>query len=284
MPAEPGPAVRRRQLGRQLRDLRIGSGLKTIKAAADRTGLSTATISRIESAKQTITDKNVRLMCQAYGVGAPLLDTLLRLARESDDRGWLLAYSDTVPDWFTRFVGEEADASEIWNWEIDVVPGLLQTADYMRAIALASGSDVTESNVRTRIALRQARQEQLASSDGARLIAIIGEGALRTIVGSRQIMRQQIEQLIEATRRANVTIHVLPFTAGAHPGVTSFAILHFAADIGDPTVFVEVDGGALYPDRSSDFDRYAWMFERLRQQALSPEETISLLGNLAAEL
>src|SRR6266508_3125888 len=96
----PGPATRRRQLGRQLRDLRLSAGLKTMEAAAERTGLSRATISRIESAKQTILPRTVRLLCQTYGIGAPLLDHLVRLAAESEDRGWLVAYSDTVPNWF----------------------------------------------------------------------------------------------------------------------------------------------------------------------------------------
>lgn len=101
---EPGPATRRRQLGRQLRDLRLAAGLKSIAAAAETSGLSTATISRIENAKQTILPRTVRLLCHCYGVGAPLLDHLLRLAEESEDRGWLVAYSDTTPNCHARAV------------------------------------------------------------------------------------------------------------------------------------------------------------------------------------
>jgi transcriptional regulator with XRE-family HTH domain len=141
MPTEPGPATRRRQLGRQLRGLRLAAGLRSIAAAAEASGLSTATISRIENAKQTILPRTVPLL---RGLGAPLLDHLLRLAEESEDRGWLVAYSDTTPNWFERYLGEEAEASEIWKYEAEYMTGLLQTPDYCRAVRAANSDDVTE--------------------------------------------------------------------------------------------------------------------------------------------
>jgi transcriptional regulator with XRE-family HTH domain len=285
MAAEPelGPATRRRQLGRELRKLRLAAGLKTIKSAAERTGLSTATISRIEAAKQAITPKNVRLMGQAYGVGAPLLDTLVRLAGESDDRGWLVAYSDTVPDWFERFVGEEADARTIWNFELKVIPGLLQTEAYTRAVSVASNPRATEDDLRQSIAFRRARQERLLAANSPELVAVIDESALHRVVGSPEVMREQLRHLIEVSTHPNITVLVLPFSAGAHPAKTSFAVLHFMPEGGEPTVFVEVEGGALYPDRVTDFDRYTWIFHQLEQLALSAENTCALLSRLVGE-
>jgi transcriptional regulator with XRE-family HTH domain len=285
MSAEPGPATRRRQLGRQLRDLRVAAGLRTMEAAAQRTGLSRATISRIESAKQTILPRTVRLLCQTYSVGAPLIDHLVRLAEESEDRGWLVAYSDTTPNWFERFLGEEAEASEMWKYEAELIPGLLQTADYCRAIRAANGPDITEDDIVRSIEFRFARKELLDRARPPRLHVVVNEAALRRHVGGRTVMHEQLRHLVDVMRRPNITMQVLPFEAGAHPAMTgSFTMLHFPADDGEPTIFVEVDSGALYPDRPSDFDRYSWIFARLRDLALSPKKSIALVSRVIDEL
>lgn len=285
MPTEPGPATRRRQLGRQLRELRLAAGLKTMEAAAERCGLSRATISRIESAKQTILPRTVRLLCQTYGVGAPLLDHLLRLAEESEDRGWLVAYSDTTPNWFERFLGEEAEASEIWTYEGEFVPGLLQTANYCRAVRAANSPDLTEDDIERSVEFRLARQELLDRAKPPRLHVVINEGVLCRQIGGPKGMREQLQHLVDVARRPNITLQVLPFKAGAHPGMTgSFTMLHFPVDSGESTIFVEVDSGALYPDRPADFDRYTWIFGRLRDLALSPARSIALVSRLMDEL
>lgn len=285
MPTEPGPATRRRQLGRQLRELRLAAGLKTMESAAERSGLSRATISRIENAKQTILPRTVRLLCQTYGVGAPLLDHLVRLAEESEDRGWLLAYSDTTPNWFERYLGEEAEASEIWEYEAEFMPGLLQTAAYCRALSAVNSPDATDEDVARRVELRLARQQLLDRATPPRLHVVINEAVLRRQVGGPQIMREQLRQLAALADRPNVIVQVLPFTAGAHPAMTgSFIVLRFPADGGDPTIFVEVDSGALYPDRPVDVERYTWMFGQLRHLALPPGESISLISRVTEEL
>lgn len=285
MPTEPGPATRRRQLGRQLRDLRLAAGLKSIAAAAEASGLSTATISRIESAKQTILPRTVRLLCHCYGVGAPLLDHLLRLAEESEDRGWLVAYSDTTPNWFERYLGEEAEASEIWEYGAEYMPGLLQTAAYCRAVSAASSPDTTKEDVERRVELRLARQELLEQDTPPALHVVVNEAVLRRRVGGTKAMRAQLRHLIEMAKRPNVTVQVLPFNAGAHPAmIGSFIMLHFPTDGGEPTIFVEVDSGALYPDRPSDFERYTWMFGRLRDLALSPAKSVALVSKVMEEL
>jgi transcriptional regulator with XRE-family HTH domain len=282
MATEPGPAVRRRQLGRQLRDLRIAAGLKTMEAAAERSGLSRATISRVESAKQTILPRTVRLLCQTYGIGAPMLDHLLRLAAESDDRSWLLAYSDTVPNWFERYVGEESEATEIWSYENEFVPGLLQTADYCRAVSAAAGPNVREEDLQRLVTLRQARQERLSGKNSPRLSIVINEAVIRRVVGSPEIMREQLRHLQKLAKSPNITLRVLPFSAGAHPAMTgSFTMLHFPADTGVSTIFVEVDSGAIYPNRPTDVDRYSWIFSRLCDLALSSAKSAALAGRVA---
>jgi transcriptional regulator with XRE-family HTH domain len=281
----PGPATRRRQLSRQLRDLRLAAGLKTMEAAAERSGLSSASISRIENAKQTILPRTVRLLCQTYGIGAPMLDHLLRLAEESEDRGWLVAYSDTTPNWFGRYLGEEAEASEIWEYEAEFIPGLLQTADYCEAVSAANSANATKEGVARLVELRLARQELLERDVPPRLHCVVSEGVLRRLVGGTRVMRDQLRHLAEMSKRRNVTVQVLPFSAGAHPAMTgSFIMLHFPSDSGEPTIFVEVDSGALYPDGPADFERYTWKFGRLRHLALSPTKSMALVSRLIEEL
>lgn len=285
MTTEPGPATRRRQLGRQLRDLRLAAGLRTMESAATRSGLSRATISRIESAKQTILPRTVRLLCQTYGVGAPMIDHLAKLAAESEDRGWLLAYSDTMPNWFERFVGEEAEASEIWTYEAEFVPGLLQTAEYCRAVSTASSPASNEEEVDRRVEFRMARQKRLERASPPQLKVVVNEAVLLRRVGGVAVMREQLGHLSELADRPNIEIQVLPFGAGAHPAMTgSFTALHFPASGGEPTILVEVDSGALYPDRPTDFERYTWMFGQLRDLALSPAKSMTLLSRVMEEL
>lgn len=255
-----------------------------MEAAAERSGLSRATISRIESAKQTILPKTVRLLCQAYGIGAPMIDHLARLAEESEDRGWLVAYSDTVPDWFERYAGEEAEASEIWTYEAEYVPGLLQTADYCRAVRVANSADVPAADVERSVDLRMARQRRLDDPGSVRLRAVVSEGALRRQVGGRDVMRAQLEHIVTMATKPAVTVQVLPFSAGEHPAMTgAFSVLHFSDTTAQPTIFVEVDSGAVYPDRPTDLDRYTWVFSRLTDLALSPDESAGLVSRLVTE-
>jgi len=285
MTDEPGPAIRRRQLGRQLRDLRITAGFRTMEAAAEATGLSRVTIGRIESAKQTILPRTVRTLCHAYGVGAPMLDHLLRLAEESEDRGWLLEYSETVPNWFARYAGEEADASTIWTYEPECVPGLLQTDEYMRAVMAAARPGADPESLSDSIAFRRRRQERLTSDKPPQLMAVINQAALLRLVGGAAVMRAQLLHLIEMASLPNVTLQALPFSAGAHPAmICAFTVLHFPAEAGMATIYEEVYGGAVYPDTPAEIDHCRWMFGKLQELALSPEDTTGLLTTLAAEL
>lgn len=207
---------------------RLAAGIKSIAVAAARSGLSTATISRIENAKQTILPRTVRLLCHCYGIGAPLLDHLLRLAEESEDRGWLVAYSDTTPNWFERYLGEEAEASEIWEYGAEFIPGLLQTAGYCRAVRAANSADVTEEEIARSVEFRLARQELLERESPPRLHVVVNESVLRRHVGGRKVMREQLRHLAEMAKRPNVTVQVLPFNAGARPAMTgSFIMLHW---------------------------------------------------------
>ena len=282
MSDEVGPAVRRRQLSRQLRELRTAAGFTTMDAAASATGLSRATISRIESAKQVILPRTVRLLCQIYGIGSPTLDAMLRLAEEAgDDRNWQSAYAGTVPDWFERYVDEESDATEMWTYEAELVPGLLQTADYIRAVRLASEPDAGREDLDRAVAFRVARQERLTAKRGPKLHAVINEAVLHRQVGGPEVMSAQLRHLLAISERPNVTLQVLPFAVGAHAAMAgSFMILRFPPSTGVATIFVEVDSHGMYRDKPAEFDRYEWIFGRVRAQALDPATSRTLLSSM----
>jgi transcriptional regulator with XRE-family HTH domain len=273
-----GPALRRRQLSRQLRELRTAAGFTTMDAAAAATGLSRATISRIESAKQVILPRTVRLLCQIYGIGSPTLDQLLRLAEASEERGWQLEYAGVVPEWFERYVGEESDATDLRTYEAEFVPGLLQTADYCRAVCTAVMPDTSRKDLDRAVEFRAARQTRLTAKRAPKLHAVINEAVLRRQVGGPDVLSAQLRHLLTMAERPNITVQVLPFESGAHPAMTgSFTILGFPPSTGVATVFVEVDSCGLYRDKPHDFDRYDWIFGQLTKTALTEDESISLL-------
>lgn len=285
MDALPGPAVGRRLLGRQLRDLRLAADFPTMEAAAARSGLSRASISRIENAKQAILPRTVRALCQAYGIGAPTLDHLVRLAEESEDRGWFVANSDVVPDWFGRYAAEEAEAVEIRSYEAEYIPGLLQTDAVTAELVRASRPNVTDEDVRGAVEFRRRRQARLESEESPHLVAVINEAVIRRVIGSPEVMREQLQHLLELSHRPNVDLRILPFSAGAHPGMTgSFSMLRFPEDNGLATIFVEVQAGALYPDRPADLERYTWVFQRLTELALSQPASRELLSRVMEQM
>lgn len=283
MPDEVGPAVRRRQLSRQLRELRTAAGFVTMDAAAAATGLSRATISRIESAKQVILPRTVRLLCQIYGIGSPTLDQMLRLAEEAgDDRVWQSEYADAVPAWFERYVEEESDATEMWTYEAELVPGLLQTPEYVRAVRLASEPDTSREVLDRSVAFLLARQERLSAKRAPKFFAVVNEAVVHRQVGGPEVMSAQLRHLVQMCARPNVTVQVLPFAAGAHAAMAgSFMMLRFPPSTGVATIFVETDSYGMYRDKPAEFDRYNWIFGRLRAQALDPVKSLALLENMA---
>lgn len=250
--------------------------------AAECSGLSRATISRIESAKQTILPRTVRLLCHSYGTGAATLDDLLRLTDKPYERGWLVEYNDATPNWFGRYLDEEEEASEIWEYGAEFIPGLLQTAGYTRAVRAAFSADVTKEDIERSVDFRQARQELLLREAPPDLHVVVNEAALRRLVGGKKVMREQLRHLADMAKQPNLTVQVLPFSAGAHPAMTnSFLMLHFPVEGGEPTIFVEVDSAALYPDHVA---RYSWTFGRLRELAFTASKSISFVARLEEEL
>lgn len=278
-----GPFVRRKLLGRALRKICEQAGLNQ-DDVAERTGLKASSISRIFNGKQTILPRSVRLICHASNVGAPQMDMLVRQAEESNERAWYQLYSDTVPSWVESFLGLEAEAREVWAFQTQVVPGLLQLPAYVRAIAAAAQLDSTDAEIERSVELRLARQRRLTSANPPALRTVVDEAAVRRPVGGRGTMAAQLRHLHEMSLHDNITIQLLAFDAGEHVAMTgAFTMLRFPDELEMNAVFLEHDHGATSAERPADLDRYSRMFERLTSQALDPDQTRQRLATLADE-
>lgn len=281
----PGPNLRRRELGRELRKIREQTGKKTADAAKY-AGLTQTTVNRLEGGKQVILPRNVRLLCQFYGVEAPYSDTLVRQAEESNERGWWAMYSDNMPNWFEKFVGLESDAEELWNYSPICVDGLLQTPEYAEAF-IELRSDDDEGSLQRSVELRQARQERVNRAKHAtRLHVVLDEAAVRRQVGGVNVMRGQLNYLIEVAERSNITIQLVPFEVGAYLGAQSpFSMLRFPEGFADmDAVYLENQRGAVWLERPTDIEHYTAVFEQMTRAALSPAKTVAFLDSLASSL
>ena len=243
-------------------------------------------ISRLELGRVSFKERDVVDLLELYGVtDMTERDQLIGLAREANSPAWWQKYSDVVPDWFQIYVGLEEAAELIRVYEVQFVPGLLQTAEYARAVVRQGQPAAPADEVERRVALRTRRQQLLGRPRPPRLWAVVDEGALRRPMGGRDVMRGQVERLMAAAREPNVTLQVLPFTFGGHAAEGgAFTIMRFPeADMGD-IVYIEQLTGALYLDKREDVERYSEVMERLSVKATSPDRTQGILAAILKEL
>jgi transcriptional regulator with XRE-family HTH domain len=274
---EFGPFLRRLILGKELRKLR---GDRKLKEVAHYAGISEASISRIESGKQVILPRTVRALCQVYEVGAPQVDMLVRQAEQSNERGVITLDADFAPDWSAPFFEMEADASEVWTFEAQAVPGLLQVPGYIAALVHAAESRGADPN--QIISVRATRQRRLAGNRPLRLRVVLDEAVVTRPVGGPLVMAEQVSHLAEMAGLDHVDLRLLPFSAGAHIAMTgSFTMLRFPDELDIGAVYLEHDHAGTMAERPSDLARYSYMFERLGTAALNREETRSRLVSLA---
>jgi transcriptional regulator with XRE-family HTH domain len=278
-----GPTVQRLVLGSQLHRLRDSRGI-TAEQAAEAIRGSHSKISRMEHGRVGFKERDVGDLLTLYGVtDSEERAALLNLAREANTPGWWHAYSDILPTWLEAYVGLEAAASVLRTYEVQLVPGLLQTEEYTRAL-IRQGSAVTEEEIVRRGELRASRQEILRRPDAPQLWAVVDEGALRRPVGGAEIVREQLKHLIEVTDHPAVTLQVLPFEAGAHAAMGGpFTILRFAEpDLAD-VVYIEQLTSALYLDKPVEVDSYLEVMEQLCLQAEPATNTADILSQILAE-
>jgi Domain of unknown function (DUF5753) len=268
---------------------RSGMGIGDAAAAVDH---QSSWLSRIESMENRAHPNDVQALLMLYGVEQPVIDAVKDVARQSRKRGWWYPYNDTIPEWFGQYLGLESGASVIRAFDGSAVPGLLQTEPYARAMieALVTRQSVGEIERFTR--LRIERQQRITDDDEpVQFRAVLDEGLLWRQVGGRQVMIEQIERLLEIGRRPNVEIQVLPSASGAHAGMDgSFVVMDFPPlptpfpTIHDRIAYVDLLVGAKYFDKPIEVSPYEAVWEQLRGDALSAEESDALLRRIAKRL
>jgi hypothetical protein len=262
-----GPTVRRILVGAQMRRLR-GSGSK---------------ISRMELGKVSFKERDIVDLLTHYGVtDQEQRDAIVTLARDANAPGWWHNYDDVLPQWFETYVGLEEAASLIRTYEVQFIPGLLQTEDYARAVTIAGRPALPTEEVERRVKLRMHRQRILdRGPSGPRLWAVVDEGALRRPIGGSRVMRAQLEHLLTMRDRRNVTIQIMPFRFGGHAAEGgAFSILRFPEPDLPDVVYVEQLASALYLDKREQVDRYGQIYDRLTVDSQPPDLSAETLQKI----
>jgi transcriptional regulator with XRE-family HTH domain len=273
------PTVRRRELGALLRALRTEKKL-TVEQVAASLLCSASKVSRMETGHGAATPRDVRDLCELYGVTDQAeRERMLRLAREGRQQGWWQSYDLD----FDTYVGLEAAAIGLKYYQSTIVPGLLQTADYARAMLDVSIPKLTPERINALLEVKMTRQTILSREQPLRLWAVLDEAALHRVVGGPAVMAAQLRHIVEVTSNPNVTTQVITYEAGAHPAMDStFNILEFADSVPD-MVYVEGLVGWIYLDRPAEIDKYRQVFDNLYHLALSSKESTDLIAKIGKD-
>jgi len=276
-----GSVVRRMLLGSQLRRLRESRGI-TREAAGYSIRASESKISRMELGRVSFKSRDVEDLLTLYGVTDDAERVaLLSLAREANLTGWWHSYSDVLPGWFQTYVGLEGAASLIRVYEVQFVNGLLQTEEYAHAVVSRGMKGASKADIERRVALRLERQKLLVSERAPAFHCVLDEAALRRPYGDREVMRGQIQHLIDISERPNVTLQIMPFSFGGHSGESgAFTMLRFPeSDLSD-VVYVEQLTGALYLDKAEEVGQYERVVSELHNDSPNPADSRDLLRGL----
>ncbi|MEU9023785.1 helix-turn-helix transcriptional regulator [Actinomadura sp. NPDC048394] len=276
-----GPTVLRILLGAQLRRLREERGISTERAGYEIRG-SHSKISRMELGRVGFKERDVSDLLTLYGVSDPAeRASLLELVKKANAPAWWHRYGDVLPSWFEVYLGLEEAASLLRTYEVQFVPGLLQTEEYAEAVVRLGYSDASDEEVERRVWLRTTRQRRFASPGAPTLWAVLDEAVVRRPVGGYDVMRRQVEHLIAMSELPNVTLQIVPFGAGGHAAAGGpFTILRFAEPDLSDIVYLEQLTSALYLDKPTDVDTYVRVMNELSIKALHPRTTRRLLLEL----
>ena len=280
-----GPTVLRMLLGAQLRRLRETAGV-TRDDAGYHIRASGSKISRMELGRVSFKERDVTDLLEFYGVDdVAEKEKLVQLTREANATPWYQKFQDVVPDWFHVFVGLEEAAQLIRVYEVQFVPGLLQTEEYARAVILQGAPGLDPDEVERRVALRMGRQKLLTRENPPRYWVVMDEAALRRPMGGRDVHVGQIERLIDLVGEPNITIQVMPFRYGGHAAEGgAFHIMRFPETDLPDVVYMEYLTGAHYIDKPEEVERYAAVMERLSVAGTSPDRTREILSGMLKDL
>ncbi|KAB2973300.1 MULTISPECIES: helix-turn-helix domain-containing protein [unclassified Streptomyces] len=282
MASNVNPTVRRRRLGQELRRLRELKGM-TAEEVAERLLVSQSKISRLENGRRSISQRDVRDLCGVYEVeDHRIVDSLMQMAKDSRQQGWWHSFGD-IP--YSVYIGLETDAASLRVYDPQVVPGLLQTKQYAEALIAGALPETAPTEIEKRVQVRMRRQERISTEENPlRLWTVLDEAALRRVVGNRNLMRDQLEQLVEQSLLPHVTVQVIPFDMGAHPGLNGqYAILEFPDAADSSVVYIEGVTSDLYLEKANDVQKYSVMYEHLRAQALNVEQSRQFIADIAKE-
>ncbi|WP_369604035.1 helix-turn-helix domain-containing protein [Nocardia nova] len=290
--SEPGSTVPRRQLGRYLRDLRSQTGM-TLHEVAQKAEISASTVQRYENGRfpTKLRTADIREICAVLGADDTLTAVLEGLAQQANVQNWWHEYDDVIPQDFDVYMGLEAAAEQLVVYSPDAVIGLLQTPDYARVLMLGMFPDVPREEIEQRVQLRIRRQSLIARKRApAQLGVVLGEAAIRRVVGSPRVMAAQLRRLADVSTMPNVSLRILPFSAGIPLGdaMGRFIVLQFGKDAkGNPIeptiVYLEHTTGGMYLEKPNDVDRYTISYQGIMHAALNEQASRELLRRAARE-
>src|SRR5215467_8376003 len=282
--ATPSPTVRRKRLTVELRRLREQAGL-TCEDVGHRLECSGTRISRMETGRISARPGDVRELLEIYGVTGAEADSLVQLARDARRKGWWHTYGRVSPPWFEAYIGLESEAARLRDFQPLVVPGLLQTQGYARAVLRAAPQAGRSEDIDRQVALRMQRQAILDQASPPNLWVVLSESMLRVQVGGPAVMRAQLRRLAELAARPNLTLQVLPFTTAAHVHpVSPFTMLEFPDPMDPAVVYLEHLTGSLFLENKDEIRRYRVVFDHLRAEALGTGQSTDLITRMAADL
>jgi transcriptional regulator with XRE-family HTH domain len=274
---------RSRRLGAELRDIRDRSGISS-DAVAREMGFSRPKLTRIEQGEVKVSKNDLKALLHLYGVDdSERVNHYVEAARDAHKSGWWKAYQDALPRSYTDFISLETDATEIKNFEPVLIPGLLQTEAYMRAVIQANPAILPPADIDERVKVLRERQAVLEREQPPRVWAIIGESAIRQAIGGARVMRDQFARLELLADYPNVVVQVLPHSAGAHAGLNG-AFVIFGLPRDPDVVSVENMTGTLYMERPGERRSYGEAFDHLRAAALSPADSLALIRRVAGDM
>ena len=272
-----------RRLVIELKQFREAAGL-TGEQVAEQMGWSAAKVYRIEGDRVRVLARDVQRLLKLYGIEGDQRDAVMELARLARVKDWWQQYSGAIPEWFQFYVGLEAAASAMQEYNAELVTGLLQTEPYIRAVMAAAMRADHNDEMERQIKVRMERQKRLTAADAPTLWVVLNEAVLHRQVGGPAVLRDQLAHIADVAGLGNVTVQVLPYTAGAHPAMLgSFTLMQFPDPADRDVVYLEAETGALYLEKQEDVRRYSLILDYLRAQALGPAESRALIAQLAKE-
>ncbi|MER5993082.1 helix-turn-helix domain-containing protein [Streptomyces viridosporus] len=275
------PTARRRRLSIELKRLREGSAL-TCAQVGQALDWSGSKVNRMETGSGRVQPSDIDALCRFYGTNDELREFLKSLARDAKTRGWWQVHGAGVPEWFNIYIGLEQDASTLRQYQCELLPGLMQIEAYARELH-TTGSHMSAEEIDRAVRVRLERQQMLTRPDSPEAWFIVNEGAVRNVIGDRELMREQLERALDSAALPNVTLQVLPFDSGTYPATGSFTMLGFPAPEDPDLVYRDGITDAVYLEGEHHVREYTRAFDGLRAAALSPQRSAQLIKSVVKE-